>query len=294
MGICFNDAQMMWNARCAGASFENVLTIGRQNLTLHPDEVAYFRSRFAVLFPDAAPLPAYEFYDYADDFIRDCLGAVSVSAMDYSAYEGADIIHDLNKPVQSALANRFDAVIDGGSLEHVFNFPIAIASIMSMLRIGGRLFMTTPANNLCGHGMYQFSPELMFRIFAAENGFEIVHLRLVEAHFPSVELTRNRRVYEVRDPAEAKSRVGFMSKRPVMMMVEARKLAAVPLFVQSPLQSDYVNTWGADPETKRVDRSSAVALRMFRLLPKALQMRLRGYLELRRFSLANRRLFRRL
>jgi SAM-dependent methyltransferase len=218
--------------------------------------------------------------------------------MDYSQYEGADIIHDLNKPVTTDLANRFDVVIDGGSLEHVFNFPTAIASLMTMVRIGGRLFMTTPANNLCGHGMYQFSPELMFRIFAPENGFEMIHLQLVEARFPSVELTRNRRIYEVSDPAKVERRVGFISDRPVMMMVEARKFASVPLFVQPPLQSDYVSNW-ARIDVRASTTSTQTSLReiaqgVFSLLPSSLQMRIRGYLELRRFSLANRRHFRRL
>ena len=31
----------------------------------------------------------------------------------------------------------------------------------------------TPANNFFGHGFYQFTPELFFRIFSAANGFEV-------------------------------------------------------------------------------------------------------------------------
>jgi hypothetical protein len=300
MGICFNDALLMWNARCDGASFENVLTVGRQSLTLHPAEVAFFRSACAKQGFGDALLENYKFYAYADEFFRGCLGAKSINAMDYSAYEGADIIHDLNTPVAADLSNRFDAVIDGGSLEHVFNFPVAIASLMTMVRVGGRLFMTTPANNMCGHGMYQFSPELMFRIFSPENGFEVVRLQLVEARFPSVELTRNRRVYEVRDPAEVRSRVRFVSKRPVMMMVEAKKLVAMPLFVRPPLQSDYVSHWtGQDiPATSLTPRLREVVKRIFHLLPRALrmwlQMRLTGYRELRSCSLTNHNFFRRL
>jgi hypothetical protein len=29
----------------------------------------------------------------------------------------------------------------------------------------------TPANNQMGHGFYQFSPELFFRVFSQENGY---------------------------------------------------------------------------------------------------------------------------
>jgi len=31
----------------------------------------------------------------------------------------------------------------------------------------------TPASNLCGHGFYQFSPELFYRALNATNGFEV-------------------------------------------------------------------------------------------------------------------------
>ena len=41
-----------------------------------------------------------------------------------------------------------------------------------MLTVGGSIFVNTPANNMMGHGFYQFSPELMYRIFAEANGFD--------------------------------------------------------------------------------------------------------------------------
>ena len=61
-------------------------------------------------------------------------------------------------------AGQFDVVYDGGTLEHVFNFPVALRNAMELLRPGGRLFtIHTCANNLCGHGFYQFSRELFYR-----------------------------------------------------------------------------------------------------------------------------------
>ena len=69
------------------------------------------------------------------------------------------------------LKNKYTLVIDGGCLEHIFNFPVAIKNCMEMLQEGGHFIGITPANNLMGHGFYQFSPELYFRIFSKENGF---------------------------------------------------------------------------------------------------------------------------
>ena len=299
MGIGFNDARLMFNARLAGASFDQVCTVGRQILRLHPEELAFFRNACAKPNSDTMLFSDYDFEtSYAEGFFYDCLDAKSVSAIDYSDYEGANIVHDLNLPITSELNNRFDVVVDGGTLEHIFNFPVAIANLMKMVRVGGRLFMTSPANNLCGHGMYQFSPELMFRVFSNENGFEIVHVQLLEARFPSVELTRSRRLYEVSDPEKVRSRVSFVSKHPVMMMVEAKKIGSLPLFIKPPLQSDYVTKW-KDNAAMDVRPSRAVQLKnalkpIFHLLPPALRRRINGYRQLMDYSLKNKRHFHRL
>jgi hypothetical protein len=94
-----------------------------------------------------------------------------------------------------------------------------------------------------GHGFYQFSPELMFRVFSEPNGFAVHKILLVEAGYPSVELTRNHTVYEVTDPKHVRERVGLISKKPVMMMVEATKTREAQMFATAPLQSDYVAMW---------------------------------------------------
>ena len=134
-----------------------------------------------------------------------------------SDYESAGLIHDLNHPVSSELHERFDVVIKAGSLEHVFNFPIAVGNLMRMLPAGGFMYLTVPANNLFGHGFYQFSPELMFRIFTPDNGFELKRVMLAEARFPGTELASARGVYEVADPARFGSRVELFSRRPAIL-----------------------------------------------------------------------------
>jgi hypothetical protein len=297
MGICYWDARTLWDARRAGASFRETLTIGRQALNLHPGEVGSLRRAWREEFPGGADglFQGYRFYDFADDFLRRFLGAESVSVMDYSDYEGADLVHDLNQPVPAALHGRYDAVIDGGSLEHVFNFPVAVSNLMNMTRVGGRIFLTLPANNLCGHGFYQFSPELMFRVFAASNGFKVERAILWEAEYPSVELTPAGRAHEVSDPDVMRRRVGLMSRGPVTMIVEASKLAAVPLFASPPLQSDYAAQWevarsaqAAVPAVTGVPFHKALLKRAWNRLPYFLRLRIKGFRERREFSFSNR------
>lgn len=300
MGMSFHDARLMWNARNAGACFDSVLTIGRQSLCLHPEEAAFFL-RSQERSPGGGQLTPGDlaFGVFAEPFLRGCLGARSVEALDYSDYDGAQHIHDMNEPVPEGLVARFDAVFDGGALEHIFNFPVAVSNLMRMTKVGGRVFISTPANNFCGHGFYQFSPELMFRVFAAENGFEIRTVQLLEARYPSPELTRNRTAYAVADPAAVHGRVGLVTRRPVLMLVEAHKLEHVPLFTRAPLQSDYVSAWSAAKADARGEPKVQAApgrswrSRLLALLPRASRVRLIGWAQRRLYSFANRRFYRR-
>jgi hypothetical protein len=70
--------------------------------------------------------------------------------------------------------------LDGGTTEHVFNFPTALTNAMQMVETGGHLVIITGGNNFCGHGFYQFSPELFYRALSAENGFEMKRLIAAE------------------------------------------------------------------------------------------------------------------
>lgn len=70
----------------------------------------------------------------------------------------------MNREIPGDFIEKYSMVLDGGSLEHVFNFPVAVRNCMQMLQVGGHYLAITPANNFMGHGFYQFSPELYFSI----------------------------------------------------------------------------------------------------------------------------------
>lgn len=290
MGICYPDAKLFWEAHLAGASFKNTLTAGHQRLFLHRSEAKYFEQEYAARTSKTLKsIEGYALGDFADDVLSELLGIETLSVMDYSDYEGAELVHDLNLPVPTELHGRYDAVIDSGTLEHIFNFPVAVGNLMKMVKVGGRIFITTPANNHCGHGFYQFSPELMFRVFSEANGFTVARLLMFESDYPSIELSENHVIYDVADPDAVRGRVGIVSSKPVTMMVEAVKTADVPLFETSPLQSDYVAMWGQDadqPETRRT-LFSRIAERL-RWVPI-----IRGHLENKRFSFSNKRFYKR-
>jgi hypothetical protein len=280
----------MLAAKRAGSSFDRVITLGHQKLHLHPPEIRALCDEFGL--PTGRDRPAWagtRFADYSDDFFEACLGTIELAVLDYSDYEGATLIHDLNQPVPEAWHQCFDAVIDGGTLEHVFDVREALANVMRLTAVGGRVFLSSPANNLCGHGLYQFSPELMFRVFAPAHGFRAERVELAEARYPNVSLVPMGVGHRVRDPDEAGQRVGLVTKRPVVMSVVATKVEhKQDPFESPPQQSDYTKRWGDSVEGSRVWR---IAKNAYPRLPSRLQMlamHILGMRQRRRYSLANR------
>ncbi|HEV7493360.1 hypothetical protein [Baekduia sp.] len=286
MALTYHDVRPLLRARYASPPsrpLQEVVTIGRQVLALHRRDVRALADEFG---PDVlGPWADRPYGAYADAFLREALGVIQLDVLDASDYEGATVLHDLNRPLPAELTQRFDAVIDGGTLEHVFDVPAALRAYMGMLRVGGSLFLSTPANNLCGHGFYQLSPELMHRVFVAERGFRANHVALVEAVYPGIELRPARRAVAVVDPDAVAERVTLTGRRPMMLLVQAEKLVHhEDPFAEPPQQSDYAARWreGRGHEL----RSSR------RRVPLSVRAVVRGWRQRRNGSLSNKRFYR--
>ena len=107
------------------------------------------------------------------------LGADKVYVADVSDYEDPDYLMDLNFPVDSDYHDRFDTIVDVGTLEHIFDVPIALQNISKMLKIGGNLVFIVQCSNAIDHGFYMFSPTLFYDYFTS-NGFTIKGCYLTE------------------------------------------------------------------------------------------------------------------
>jgi SAM-dependent methyltransferase len=117
--------------------------------------------------PSHAPEFALKGYPHCETIFR-MLGFSSIFVLDYSDFQGADIIFDLNSDrVPRELAGKFDAIIDHGTLEHVFHYPNALNSVFRMLRVGGRAIFSAPSNNYFDHGFYMLQPTLFADWFEA-------------------------------------------------------------------------------------------------------------------------------
>ncbi|GHV31493.1 hypothetical protein FACS1894167_13930 [Synergistales bacterium] len=175
MGIGSDSFRFMLYAASKGVSYERTLTLGRQNCFMSQSQIDGILGEYDSAYTKAQALKLKEGLDateppFSEPLFR-YLGASAVDSMDYSDYEGATVLHDLNIPVPDDLKNKYSCVFDGGLLEHVFNYPASIRNCMDMVRVGGWLLLATPGNNWFGHGFYQFSPELFFSLLSEQNGY---------------------------------------------------------------------------------------------------------------------------
>src|SRR5205823_4290158 len=88
----------------------------------------------------------------AGGFIRDSdffriLGVNNIHWLDHSSYEGADLIHDLNKPIPREFIGCCDFILDGSTIDNVFDPAQAIKNLGRMLRPGGRMITINMGSN---------------------------------------------------------------------------------------------------------------------------------------------------
>jgi SAM-dependent methyltransferase len=249
MGIDMNCVQLLLRAKKNGASFERMATLGRQ--WLRPNRSELIRALLNAGC-DISPASEQKLRDpaeiYADEFLH-VLGAKQVTAIDANAFEGAQVVHDMNRPLPDSLDSAFDVVLDGGTLEHVFDFPTALRNTMRMVKPGGLFISCTMANNFAGHGFYQFSPELFHRVLCKDNGYSIESCIIWED-------IQNSKFYDFPDPDSLNSRVQITSRSGTYLFVQAKRTGNLsPDFV--PQQSDYVKNWKAASSSQISNGGSA-------------------------------------
>jgi len=225
MGLDINAARFLLGEMQRGVDFSHTLTLGHQ-------EVYIPASQYARLFENPEQNNSTD--NYSDAFFRR-LGCKDLEFMDASDYEGATVIHDLNNPIPEQLACSYGCVIDGGTLEHIFNLPVALKNCMEMVNVGGHLILMTPWHNWAGHGFYEFSPELFYTCLSPENGFVVERMLIADKHG----------WYSVANPAEIGGRVEIKSMEVVTLFISAKRTARCPIFAKWPQQSDYSTAWSA-------------------------------------------------
>lgn len=217
----------------------SAVMLGRQVLRHKPWHRKQFRAalqqspRYAGLTPD----DLFDESGYSEKMFK-ALGFGDVKTMDFSDYEGATVIHDLNKPLPKTLKNKFDFIYDGGTIEHVFNVSQALVNMFDALKVGGTLVSINGFNGWPGHGFYQFQPDLVWSFWRYMAGCEVVKcialpfdIAVPAFDLPDNKGSKRRKEYDKVTPSGR-----------VSLYYEVRKLATSRL-TGIALQADYETKW---------------------------------------------------
>jgi hypothetical protein len=128
---------------------------------------------------------------------------------------------------------QYDTIIDCGTVEHIFNVSQALRNLSSLCASGGQIVHVLPANNFCGHGFWQFSPELFFSLYSDASGYRETEVFLAD-------LNDARKWFEVKQPKDGR-RAEVVSSSPLYVMCRTIKLGND--FPESIQQSDYIYHW---------------------------------------------------
>jgi hypothetical protein len=159
-------------------------------------------------------------------------GAKRVDSIDNSDYEGATIVADFNRPIPADLEGLYDTVLDFGCTEHVFDVAQSLRNVSALCRLGGQILHCVPSNGCCGHGFYQFSPELFWSWYSKSNGYADTEVFLAD-------FCDTKYWYRVPRPADGK-RINVRSFNEVYVLVVTRRVGHTTQVAQ---QSDYTFRW---------------------------------------------------
>ena len=223
-------------------NFKKTVTLGRQNIGYRMPELKHL---------SAAEYQYLIEYNrkketYVDNLLRVFFGASSVDSIDRSEYEGATIILDMNNEIFPELKGGYDTVIDSGTLEHIFNIPQALENASYLCKPGGQIIHALPANNLCGHGFWQISPELFFSLYSDENGYQNTEVFLGRPSDPN-------NFYKVIQPKNGQ-RVNIYSKNEVYVYVRTVR-KETEFSHKNVQQSDYLYLWDDKSRSQSANHS---------------------------------------
>lgn len=117
------------------------------------------QSEFSLLF-------GYSDFMHQNDLLK-MLGFNRTESMDVFDNEKPTYIHDLNDPVPAALHDKFDTIMDFGTLDHVYDMRTAIANIVDMLKVGGTVIIYDAMIGWHNQSYYNFQPPFFFDTFRA-------------------------------------------------------------------------------------------------------------------------------
>ena len=114
----------------------------------------------------------------------------------------------------------------------MFQFSSRVKNCMELVEVGGSFISVTPANNLFGHGFYQFSPRTFHSVLSKKNGFQVSKIFIYENIDSGT-------WQEVVQPNMMSINTTLINAKPILLAVFAKRIADVPIFESYPQQGEY-------------------------------------------------------
>jgi hypothetical protein len=201
------------------------------------------------------------------------MGFAAVESLDYSDFEGATHVVDLNSDnLSPSLIGQFDVVLDSGTIEHVFHVPNALKNALSLAKEGGRVIFLSPSSNHVDHGFYMYSPTL-FMDYLTANGW-----RIETCYF--IRYSPDRRTpwqaYRYTRESWRQFTIGVLDDRPYLVFVVATRVPGSSIG-KIPQQTLYLERWnaGGSMVPKQHDRLKRILACIPGALPLAMAVRSR-------------------
>ncbi|MBS0623550.1 MAG: class I SAM-dependent methyltransferase [Verrucomicrobia bacterium] len=153
---------------------KSLLQLGRQCVLFDFKTLKSLAKKAGVELQEVKEQLSFDDYYRKKGFIDDhtlfrALGFERVASLDYSDFEGADLVYDLNLPIPKEQWGQFDVVYDGGTAEHVFHFPQFLENVHNLLAEDGIVMHVSPSHNHVDHGFYMFSPQVFSEYYTANH-----------------------------------------------------------------------------------------------------------------------------
>ena len=178
MGILKGVASLLLDVHAAKPFSGRVLQLGRQEILFSGADLIAMAAQRNLALPNREELSSANIKLTDAEFFR-ALGFSEIHILDHKDFGNPDVAYDLNRDdLPDQYRNRYDCIVDGGTMEHVFHLPNLLKNLTLLLAPGGRIVHTNPASNCVEHGFYSFSP-CFYSDYYRSNGFQIDALKLL-------------------------------------------------------------------------------------------------------------------
>lgn len=183
MAINKSAASLLFEVKTIQTMSGTICQLGKQTVLVSTDSIRDLALKFGFESNETGEQMPWT-GNAEDDYLFRTLGYEKIESIDTDSFENATYIMDLNLEVPVEFHNRFDAIYDGGTLEHIFNLQQALKNIHKMLKPGGIIMHLSPSHNHVDHGFYMFSPTF-FNDYYLANNYRIIKSNFLEySHNP--------------------------------------------------------------------------------------------------------------